>query len=104
MGYNPGIVNLRKNSRLDQDSNSGLQLYALARFRLRHPDKALGQARAFLLVDPTTLHTGSSAICPLLRTPILALQVCNENFSLKLTTQLQSIKIYYEDTKRKNKS
>ena len=34
---------MRKNSRLDQDSNPGLQLYALALKPLSHPDDPLGQ-------------------------------------------------------------
>ena len=41
-----------KNSRLEQVFNPRLQLYGLARFRLCQPDKLLGKARTFLLVDP----------------------------------------------------
>ena len=52
MGFNTHfiVVNLREKSRLGQNSNSGIPLYALARFRLRHPDEPLDQARTFLLV------------------------------------------------------
>ena len=42
------ITNLkRKNSCLDQDSNLGLQLYALVLYQMSHPDELLGQARMF---------------------------------------------------------
>ena len=46
---------MRKNSRLDPDSNPDLQLYALALCQLSHPDKLLGLARIFLLfLSPCT--------------------------------------------------
>ena len=43
------------NSRLDQDLNLGIQPKEMARFRLRHPDEPLDQARTFILVDPHDL-------------------------------------------------
>ena len=47
------IINLReKNSRLDQDSNPGLQLYVLALKPLSYPYDPLGQPRILLLLNP----------------------------------------------------
>ena len=43
----PLVANLKKtNSCLDQDSNSGLQLYALALYQQRHPEEL--EVRMFL--------------------------------------------------------
>ena len=48
---------MRKNSRLDQGSNPGLQLYALVLLPLSHPDDPLGQAGISSLIGfPLTLR------------------------------------------------
>ena len=60
----PYLANFQeKNSRLDLDSKPGLQLYALALYKLNPPEDLLGQARMFALISNSLyLRTGPSAI------------------------------------------
>ena len=54
----------RKNSRLDQESNPRLQLYALALYKLRHRDDLLHQNQMFNVLKKYMLNKGIGNILP----------------------------------------